>query len=333
MALVQYDYGTSESETENEDSETTEVTKPVESQPTQAQQKRVISKTTANETDKDQVSKKIKIAIPKIIDDKIEDDISDEAFPRVSRINNFNETSGLLTKLPAPKCAPKKVTTTSFVPHAVNRKPVPDKSAAANKAKMLAKAKAAKKLKEKEGKTEIDELSSILDGDKDDSDDDIDDLSSISTNFDEDMWKQVCGRRSKATKKAPPTSEEIISDPSVLGDLPEQPEAPSLKLDNDAFKQLVGASKRRQIPSDITITDIDESDMLEKTDVWMRKALTDPQYLQPRSTEDESTNPVAKNKHHITFLAQQAKAKEQELQAQWASGNQKRQMSRAKYGF
>lgn len=322
MALVQYDYGSSESETETDVSETIEVSKPLECQPTQTQQKRVISKITDHESDK--VSKKIKIAIPKIIDDKIEDD---EAFPQVSRINNFNETSGLLTKLPAPKCAPKKVTTTSFVPHAVNRKPAADKSAAANKAKMLAKAKAAKKLKEKQGEAEIDDLSLILDGDKDDSDDD---LASISTNFDEDMWKQICGRRSKTTKTAP---QEVISDPSVLEDLPEQPEAPSLKLDNDAFKQLVGASQRRQIPSHITITDIVESDMLEKTDVWMRKALTDPQYLQPRSTEDESTNPVAKNKHHITFLAQQAKAKEQELQQQWASGNQKRQMSRAKYGF
>lgn len=326
MALVQYDFGSSDSETENDNTETTEVSHPLERQVTEIQQNLVL-KPTELEKDNNElhVSKKIKIAIPKILDDKIDDDIDDETMiPKISRINS-NETSGLLTKLPPPKSAPtKKVTTTSFVPHAVNRKPIQNNKMTVKKAKM-AKAKLLEKSKK-------DDLAAILDNEDSDDDDD-DDISSISTNFDEEIWSQVCGRRKKDKNIQPVISETVISD-EILENEPSE-ESASLKLDNAAFKQLVGSSKRQQkLNSDITITDIDEADILQKTDVWMRKALTDPQYQQkPSNDSDDSSNPVAKNKHHITFLAQQAKAKEQELQAQWASGNQKRQMSRAKYGF
>lgn len=58
----------------------------------------------------------------------------------------------------------------------------------------------------------------------------------------------------------------------------------------------------------------------------------DPE-LQPKAEPEETVDPTKKRKHHITYLAERAKATEQELKAAWATSKNNRMMSRAKYGF
>lgn len=62
------------------------------------------------------------------------------------------------------------------------------------------------------------------------------------------------------------------------------------------------------------------------------KSLTDPN----GATKPVVTSPVndtCRKRHHITYLAERAKANEQELQAQWSANHQARNQTRAKYGF
>lgn len=61
-------------------------------------------------------------------------------------------------------------------------------------------------------------------------------------------------------------------------------------------------------------------------------AFSDPE-LAPKPAPEEDMDPAKKKRHHITYLAQQAKANEQELKATWATSKNNRMMSRAKYGF
>jgi len=42
---------------------------------------------------------------------------------------------------------------------------------------------------------------------------------------------------------------------------------------------------------------------------------------------------MVKRKHQITYLAHEAKAREQELQNQWAQNRMSRRQTQSKYGF
>ena len=87
----------------------------------------------------------------------------------------------------------------------------------------------------------------------------------------------------------------------------------------------------------------DESvDQIELVDVNVNDHLLhNKEYLKSLTTEkpaDEKEagaqpNPTVRRKHHITFLAHQAKQREQALKEEWARNKAVRNQSRAKYGF
>lgn len=164
----------------------------------------------------------------------------------------------------------------------------------------------------------VKKLSSATDSDTDDEE------IKVPETFDDEMWNKVCGR----PKKKPVMNKE--PEPPAIVDIAPEPEKPYDGLDNVAFKELVGKSK---MPiGNIKLIDINEEEILPDKDIWMTKSLTDPDLAAKVETEDE-VDPTRRKKHHITYLAQQAKANEQELKSAWATSKNNRMMSRAKYGF
>nr|CAH7714577.1 unnamed protein product [Callosobruchus chinensis] len=162
------------------------------------------------------------------------------------------------------------------------------------------------------------------------SDDDED--MEIPETFDDEMWQKVCGR--SKPKPAIITESPIIEpeQPMVIEpvNIAPEPEKRYDGLDNQAFKELVGRTKRPI--GNIKLIDINEEDVLPEKELWMTKALTDPE-MEPKKEIENPVDPTRRRKHHITYLAQQAKANEQELQNSWSSSKNNRMMSRAKYGF
>lgn len=109
-----------------------------------------------------------------------------------------------------------------------------------------------------------------------------------------------------------------------------------MALDDAAMEKLCGSGKRtkRARIEDINIVDIRGDEVMPSQEEWMRHALAN-------STEIPKAKPAAgteasglsKRKHQITYLAYQAKANEQELQAMWAANRQSRRQTQSKYGF
>lgn len=108
-----------------------------------------------------------------------------------------------------------------------------------------------------------------------------------------------------------------------------EPEKYSPKLNNKAFKEMFNTMKKNQV---INIVDKTEEHVAINNNILIIKAVTDPEQA-PRSVNEEPVNSVSRRKHHITYLAQKAKAQEQDLQNQWAQSRFNRQQTRAKYGF
>ncbi|KAI4466256.1 proline-rich protein prcc [Holotrichia oblita] len=146
-----------------------------------------------------------------------------------------------------------------------------------------------------------------------DSEDDDDGIKDLPDTFDDDMWQKVCGRKEKRVPRL--IIEETIKTDVVQPD-PEVTKRKCDGLDNQAFKELVGGN----------------NEILCDKKIWMTKSLTDPE-MAPKFVVKDPVNDTCKRKHHITYLAQQAKANEQELQNQWAQSRFTRQKTQAKYGF
>ena len=53
--------------------------------------------------------------------------------------------------------------------------------------------------------------------------------------------------------------------------------------------------------------------------------------MAPKTQVEDPVDPTKKRKHHITYLAQQARANEQELKSAWATSKSNRMMSLSKY--
>ncbi|KAJ8955311.1 hypothetical protein NQ314_006899 [Rhamnusium bicolor] len=147
--------------------------------------------------------------------------------------------------------------------------------------------------------------------------------------FDDEMWEKVCGRP-KHSPKPKQIIQELEETPQECIDIAPEPEQPYEGLDNKAFKELVGRSKRPI--GNIKLIDVNEEEILPEKDLWMTKSLTDPE-MAPKPQIEEPVDPTRRKKHHITYLAQQAKANEQELQNAWSASKNNRMATRAKYGF
>lgn len=81
------------------------------------------------------------------------------------------------------------------------------------------------------------------------------------------------------------------------------------------------------------IIDISGDQVLPDRDEWMRTQLQATTEYQPRGLVDGDPGAGTKRKHQITYLAHQAKANEQELQAMWAANRHTKRQTQNKYGF
>lgn len=256
---------------------------------------------------------RVKITIPSL--SQFQDDNSDE--PETKKTKSTVKSSGLLALLPPVKGSVN--TNTSFIPKVVVNQTKPTSNTSTTLVPNVIRKQAESK---KNNKNKVfKEKPKVVLSDAE-SDDDLD----IPETYDDEMWEKICGRpKNKPIVKEiqEPQTQEII-------DIAPEPEKPYEGLDNQAFKQLVGKS-RRPI-GNIKLIDINEEEILPDKDIWMAKSLTDPE-LAPKPVIDDPVDPTRRKKHHITYLAQQAKANEQELKNQWAVSKNNKFASRAKYGF
>jgi len=86
--------------------------------------------------------------------------------------------------------------------------------------------------------------------------------------------------------------------------------------------------KAQQVP--LNIIDIRADDLRPDSTDWL-KTITDKSVIPPRKAN--LPGGMMKRKHQITYLAAEAKAREEELQNQWASNRHSRRQTQSKYGF
>ncbi|KAL3253285.1 hypothetical protein MRX96_017555 [Rhipicephalus microplus] len=112
-----------------------------------------------------------------------------------------------------------------------------------------------------------------------------------------------------------------------------EPEEPGtsvydVELDDGALVRLRG--KRQE---EINIIDVCADNQIDKTQILIRGLTEQPTYSSPSNTSDFNTSQQHRRKHQITYLAQQAKAREQELKNTWAQNRMTKRQTQAKYGF
>lgn len=100
------------------------------------------------------------------------------------------------------------------------------------------------------------------------------------------------------------------------------------------LQALVGArAAKRARKDEIQFIDISQQDVTMNQDEWMRNQLQSETQYQPTGKLVGDPGAGTKKKHQITYLAYQAKANEQELQAMWAANRHTRRQTQSKYGF
>lgn len=103
---------------------------------------------------------------------------------------------------------------------------------------------------------------------------------------------------------------------------------------NMDIQALCGSRAKRGRQDDIEFIELSHEEVLPKRDEWLRGQLAAQTEYQPKGLVGyEEPGSGTKRKHQITYLAYQAKANEQELQAMWAANRQSRQHTQGKYGF
>lgn len=93
----------------------------------------------------------------------------------------------------------------------------------------------------------------------------------------------------------------------------------------------VRAAKRAR-KEDIQFIEISQDQVTLNQDEWARNQLQAETEYQPRGLLNDP-GAGTKKKHQITYLAYQAKANEQELQAMWAANRHAKRQTQSKYGF
>lgn len=99
------------------------------------------------------------------------------------------------------------------------------------------------------------------------------------------------------------------------------------------IEALCGArAAKRARKGDIQFIEISQDQVTMGQDEWNRNQLQAETEYQPRGLINDPGGGT-KKKHQITYLAYQAKANEQELQAMWAANRHARRQTQSKYGF
>lgn len=100
------------------------------------------------------------------------------------------------------------------------------------------------------------------------------------------------------------------------------------------IQALCGSRAKRGRQDDIEFIELSHEEVLPQRDEWLRGQLAAQTEYQPKGLVGyEEPGSGTKRKHQITYLAYQAKANEQELQAMWAANRQSRKHTQGKYGF
>lgn len=111
------------------------------------------------------------------------------------------------------------------------------------------------------------------------------------------------------------------------------PNKPSLRDQYD-LEALIGTRAAKHARHDnINFIEISQDEVKASQEEWMRTSLqaeTEPQQGYPLPG---APGAGTRKRHQITYLAYQAKANEQELQAMWAANRQSRRQTQSKYGF
>lgn len=117
----------------------------------------------------------------------------------------------------------------------------------------------------------------------------------------------------------------------------EQPSTSKLVQYRDEIniEALVGTrAAKRMKKEDIQFIDISQDEVKLNQEEWLRNQLTQETEFQPTGRlVGDGPGAGTKKKHQITYLAYQAKANEQELQAMWAANRHTRRQTQSKYGF
>lgn len=101
-----------------------------------------------------------------------------------------------------------------------------------------------------------------------------------------------------------------------------------VELDDGALVRLRG--KRQE---EINIIDVCADNHIDKSQILIRGLTEQPTYSTHSDTSDFNTSQQHRRKHQITYLAQQAKAREQDLKNTWSQNRMTRRQTQAKYGF
>lgn len=148
----------------------------------------------------------------------------------------------------------------------------------------------------------------------------------------------------------PSTSSEKTYDPKVgmhrepyQSQVPEKYLRPSdyltgehlAQAEKDIFhdKEFLKIHGKRQRLDTINFIDVRADDQLPDKRERLIKALTEETAHQPVKHKGNVPNAQQKRKHQITYLAFQAKQREQDLKNQWAMNARTRRETQAKYGF
>lgn len=150
------------------------------------------------------------------------------------------------------------------------------------------------------------------------------------------MVASKSAKMNAAIKKYEEEEEESAIPPqSVYQSLEEEQMAQqnSKSIDAQAMHALCGSRSKRSRTDDVRIIDLSGDQVHPNRDEWLRNQLQATTEYQPRGLVDEEPAAGTKRKHQITYLAHQAKANEQELQAMWAANRHTRRQTQNKYGF
>lgn len=117
----------------------------------------------------------------------------------------------------------------------------------------------------------------------------------------------------------------------------QQPSTSELVQHRDEIniEALIGTrAAKRMKKEDIQFIDISQDEVKLNQKEWLRNQLTQETEFQPTGRlVGDGPGAGTKKKHQITYLAYQAKANEQELQAMWAANRHTRRQTQSKYGF
>jgi proline-rich protein PRCC len=124
---------------------------------------------------------------------------------------------------------------------------------------------------------------------------------------------------------AEPTEEERLPSASFTDQPIQQAEDDIMKYIHDPKK-----ARRGGTSAPVKIIDINADDLRPQSTEWL-KAISDTSMIPPRKVN--LPGGVSKRKHQITYLAAEAKAREEELQNQWAANRHAKRQTMNKYGF